>query len=100
MVVFGSDAGVYPHGLNGNQFSRMVTFGMTPMQALQAGTSLAAEALGKTGELGCADAGCMADFVAVSKNPLDDMERLANVDFVMKEGVTYKQDGVATGGAL
>lgn len=100
LVVFGSDAGVYPHGRNGNQFSRMVTFGMTPMQALQAGTSLAAEALGKTGELGCADAGCMADFVAVSQNPLDKMERLAKVDFVMKEGVTYKKDGVATGGAL
>lgn len=99
-VVFGSDAGVYPHGLNGNQFSRMVTFGMTPMQALQAGTSLAAEALGRSGELGCADPGCMADFVAVSANPLDDMQRLADVDFVMKEGVIYKQDGVATGGAL
>jgi imidazolonepropionase-like amidohydrolase len=93
-VVFGSDAGVYPHGLNGNQFSRMVTFGMTPMQALRAGTSFAAEALGKSGEVGCGDVGCKADFVAVSADPLADMQRLANVDFVMKGGVVYKQGGV------
>lgn len=92
-VVFGSDAGVYPHGLNGNQFSRMVTFGMTPMQALQAGTSLAAEALGKAGEVGCADVGCKADIVAVATDPLADMQILANVDFVMKNGVVYKRGG-------
>ena len=92
-VVFGSDAGVYPHGLNGNQFSRMVTFGMTPMQALRAGTSIAAEALGQTGEVGCGDVGCKADFVAVSADPLADMQRLADVDFVMKGGVVYKQNG-------
>ncbi len=96
-VVFGSDAGVYPHGRNGNQFSRMVQFGMTPLQALQAGTSLAAEALGKPGELGCGDVGCFADFVSVEGDPLADMERLATVRFVMKEGVTYKQDGAALG---
>jgi len=93
-VVFGSDAGVYPHGLNGNQFSRMVTFGMTPMQALRAGTSFAAEALGKSGEVGCGDVGCKADFVAVTADPLADMQRLADVDFVMKGGVVYKQSGV------
>jgi imidazolonepropionase-like amidohydrolase len=67
---------------------------MTPMQALRAGTSFAAEALGKTGELGCGDVGCKADFVAVSADPLADMQRLAEVDFVMKGGVVYKQGGV------
>lgn len=92
-VVFGSDAGVYPHGLNGHQFSRMVQFGMTPMQALQAATSLAADALGKSGEIGCADKGCKADFVAVKSDPLTDMTVLSQVDFVMKGGVVYKQDG-------
>ena len=95
-VVFGSDAGVYPHGLNGNQFSRMVTFGMTPMQALQAGTSLAAEALGREGELGCADIGCKADFVGVKRDPLADMSILGSVDFVMKGGTVYKRDGAPT----
>ena len=92
-VVFGSDAGVYPHGDNGNQFSRMVRFGMTPMQAVQAATRLAAEALGQSGTLGCVDEGCAADLVAVTGDPLDDMGLLANVDFVMKAGTVYKQDG-------
>jgi imidazolonepropionase-like amidohydrolase len=96
-VVFGSDAGVYPHGMNGHQFSRMVQFGMTPIQALQAGTSLAAEALGKSGEAGCADVGCHADFVAIDGDPLADMTRLANVAFVMKAGLIYKRDGKALG---
>ena len=91
-VIFGSDAGVYPHGLNGNQFSRMVQFGMTPMQALNAGTALAAEALGQEGKLGCLDVGCAADIVGVTTNPLDDMQILADVPFVMKEGIVYKND--------
>lgn len=88
-VVFGTDAAVYPHGDNGKQFSRMVQFGMTPMQAIRAATSLAAEALGKT-ELGCVDVGCTADIVAVSGDPIADISALETVDFVMKEGVVYK----------
>ena len=99
-MVFGSDAGVYPHGMNGNQFSRMVQFGMTPMQALQAATVNAAEALDKTGIVGCVEAGCSGDFVAVEGDPLADMALLADVDFVMKEGVVYKKDGVPQGDAL
>lgn len=92
-VVFGSDSGVYPHGDNGNQFARMVRFGMTPMQAVQAATSVAAEALGQGGTLGCANEGCAADLVAVNGDPLADMALLADVDFVMKAGKVYKQDG-------
>ncbi|MEZ5955180.1 MAG: amidohydrolase family protein [Hyphomonas sp.] len=99
-MVFGSDAGVYPHGLNGNQFSRMVQFGMTPMQALQSATVNAAEALGKAGEVGCVEVGCHADFVAVEGDPLRDSTILANIRFVMKDGTVYKQDGVANGNAL
>ena len=99
-MVFGSDAGVYPHGMNGNQFSRMVQFGMTPMQALQAATVNAADALGKAGEVGCVEAGCHADFVAVTGDPLADMSLLADVDFVMKDGAVYKQGGVPNGNAL
>lgn len=93
-VVFGSDAAVYPHGDNPKQFSRMVEFGMTPMQAIVAATSLAAEALGKEGELGCLQAGCAADIVAVSGDPLEDITVLESVDFVMKEGVSYKTPGM------
>lgn len=98
-VVFGSDAGVYPHGRNGHQFSRMVQFGMPPMQALQAATSLAAEALGMAGTVGCGDPGCRADFVAVAGDPLKDIALLADVSFVMREGVIYKQDGKPADGA-
>ncbi len=98
-MVFGTDSGIYPHGMNGQQFSRMVQFGMTPMQAIQAATVTAAEALGKPGELGCADAGCSADFVAVTGDPLADSTLLADVKFVMKQGVVYKQDGHPTPGA-
>jgi imidazolonepropionase-like amidohydrolase len=92
-MVFGSDAGVYPHGDNPKQFSRMVQFGMTPMQAITAATSNAAEALDKSGMLGCLDVGCAADLVAVSGDPLKDIAILENVDFIMKAGHVYKQDG-------
>ncbi|MEO1242288.1 MAG: amidohydrolase family protein [Pseudomonadota bacterium] len=89
-VVFGSDAAVYPHGDNPKQFSRMVEFGMTPMQAIVAATSLAAEALGKDGRLGCLGVSCAADIVAVEGDPLEDISVLESVDFVMKEGVVFK----------
>jgi imidazolonepropionase-like amidohydrolase len=89
LVVFGSDAGVYPHGDNPKQFSRMVEFGMTPMQAIVAATSLAGEALGKD-DIGCLSAGCRADIVAVNGNPLDDIAILERVEFVMKAGLIYK----------
>lgn len=89
-VVFGTDAAIYPHGDNAKQFSRMVRFGMSEMQAIEAATSLAAEALGKDGVLGCVKAGCSADIIAVSGDPLADVSVLETVDFVMKDGVVYK----------
>ena len=91
-VAFGSDAAVYPHGDNGRQFSRMVQFGMSPMQAIQAATTVAAEGLGKVGQLGCLDVGCFADVVAVDGSPLDDIAILESVPFVMKEGGVVKSD--------
>lgn len=94
-VVFGSDAGVYPHGDNPKQFSRMVQFGMTPMQAIVAATSLAAEALGQP-MLGCLDVDCAADIVAVSGDPLADIALLEQVEFVMKDGTVFKDE---TGGS-
>ncbi len=88
-VAFGSDAGVYPHGDNPKQFSRMVAYGMTPLQAIQAATVVAADALGQP-LLGCLDIGCHADLVAVGGDPLEDIAVLERVEFVMKDGQVYR----------
>jgi imidazolonepropionase-like amidohydrolase len=90
-MVFGSDAGVYPHGDNGQQFARMVTFGMTPLQAIQAATINAAKLLKVENNLGQIAPGYYADMVAVSADPLSDITVLEQVSFVMKGGVIYKQ---------
>jgi len=89
-MVFGSDAAIYPHGDNGKQFSRMVTYGMTPVQALQAATINSA-ALIKQDNLGQIKAGFLADIIAVDGNPLDNISLMENVTFVMKNGVVYKK---------
>lgn len=89
---FGTDAGVCPHGINARQFAFMVKYGMTPMQAIQAATSNAADLLGKSDLLGSLKPGKYADIVAVSGNPLEDIRILENVKFVMKEGKIYKQE--------
>lgn len=89
-VVLGTDAGVYPHGMNGHQFSRMVRFGMTPMQAIKAATSLNAELFGMEADVGAIEAGRFADIVAVSGDPLADISVLENVTFVMKGGEVVK----------
>ncbi|WP_460803049.1 Xaa-Pro dipeptidase [Microbulbifer agarilyticus] len=89
-MVFGSDAAVYPHGQNARQFSRMVTFGMTPLQALQGSTINAAELLGKQEDLGSIRVGKLADLVAVPGNPLEDISVMENVQFVMKDGEVFK----------
>jgi imidazolonepropionase-like amidohydrolase len=88
-MVFGSDAGVYPHGDNPKQFSRMVQFGMSPMQALQAATINAATLLKKQQELGSISPGKLADIVAVAGNPLDDMTKMEQISFVMKGGEIF-----------
>jgi imidazolonepropionase-like amidohydrolase len=89
-MVFGSDAGIYPHGDNGAQFSRMVKFGMTPLQALQAATIESAKLLKWQDKVGSISAGKYADLVAVKGNPLDDISVLEDVSFVMKGGKVYK----------
>jgi imidazolonepropionase-like amidohydrolase len=89
-MVFGSDAAIYPHGDNAKQLSRMVRYGMTPLQALQAATINSATLLGREGDLGLLKEGYMADIVAVKGNPLEDVSLLEDVAFVMKEGKTYK----------
>jgi imidazolonepropionase-like amidohydrolase len=86
-MVFGSDAGVYPHGDNGKQFAKMVQWGMTPLQAIQAATRNAAEALGRTGDVGAIEVGRYGDLVAVTGDPTQDVRLLEHVDVVVKGGV-------------
>ncbi|MEP2990839.1 MAG: amidohydrolase family protein [Parasphingorhabdus sp.] len=91
-MVMGTDAGVYPHGDNMKQLSRMVRFGMTPAEALRAATLNAADALGQKGKFGKIAPGMAADIIAVSDNPLSDITTLETVPFVMKDGVVYKSE--------
>ena len=89
-LVFGSDAGVYPHGQNAKQFSRMTRFGMTPLQAIQSATITAAEVLGLEYDVGKIKAGYAADFVAVKGNPLENIELLEEPAAVIKGGIRYR----------
>jgi imidazolonepropionase-like amidohydrolase len=89
-MVFGSDAGVYPHGDNGKQFARMVQFGMTPMQAIQAATVNAADALGASSDVGTLTVGRYGDLIAVKGDPLGDISVLEKVDIVVKGGDVVK----------
>ena len=91
-MVFGTDAGVYPHGDNAKQQSRMVQFGMTSVEALQAATINSAEALGQAGAVGVIAPGASADIIAVAGNPLADVAVLEDVSFVMKAGEVYKSE--------
>lgn len=85
-MVFGSDAGVYPHGDNGKQFSRMVKFGMTELQAIQAATINSATLLKQQDKLGSLSEGKLADIIAVKGNPLKDISTMENVSLVIKDG--------------
>jgi len=90
-MIFGTDAGVYPHGTNANQFPIMVQYGMTPIQAIQAATINAATALHHQNELGSIAPGRYGDIIAVRGDPLTDVSTLEHVDFVMKEGEVVKR---------
>ncbi len=85
-MVFGSDAGVYPHGDNGKQFAKMTEWGMTPLQAIQAATMNAARALGREEDVGAVAVGRYADIVAVDGDPLANIRELEAVDAVVKGG--------------
>ncbi len=85
-MVFGSDAGVMPHGQVGGQFRTMVQYGMTPLEAIQAATRNAAQALGKEKDVGAIAVGRYADIIAVEGDPLSDVNELASVDAVVKGG--------------
>ncbi|MDG5489620.1 amidohydrolase family protein [Sphingomonas sp. BGYR3] len=90
-MVFGSDAGVMPHGTAGGQFRVMVQYGMTPMEAIQAATRNAAEALGREKDVGAIAVGRYADIVAVPGDPTKDVGLLAGPVTVVKGGVLVKE---------
>ena len=89
-MVFGSDAGVMPHGEVGKQFRVMVEYGMTPIEAIQAATRNAAQALGREKDVGAIAVGRYADIIAVDGDPLSDVRQLESVDAVVKGGVLVK----------
>ena len=89
-MVFGSDAGVMPHGEVGKQFRVMVEYGMTPLQAVEAATRNAAEALGRERDVGAIAVGRYADIIAVDGDPLADVTRLGHVAAVIKGGLVVK----------
>jgi imidazolonepropionase-like amidohydrolase len=85
-IAFGTDAGVYPHGMNGMEFGLMTELGMTPAAALLAGTRGAAQLLGVEADVGTLEAGKVADIVAVSGNVLSDIHATEHPTFVMHLG--------------
>jgi imidazolonepropionase-like amidohydrolase len=92
-IAMGTDAAVYPHGLNAHELDVYVNqLGMTPLAALRTATVNAADLMGWTAKTGTLEPGKWADIIAVEKNPLDDVRTLQNVKFVMKAGVIYKNE--------
>ena len=85
-IVFGSDAGTIPHGIQGGQFAQMVAGGMTPLDAIRSATLWAAELMGWSDRVGAVEGGKYADLIAVEGDPLTRIDTLAKVMFVMKGG--------------
>jgi imidazolonepropionase-like amidohydrolase len=88
-IILGTDAGVVPHGSNARELAALVRLGMSPIDALRAGTIRAAQALGMDDRLGTLAPGKVADLVAVPGDPLADIRVMEKVVFVMKDGVVY-----------
>jgi len=91
-VGFGTDAAVYPHGLNAHEFAVMVKLGLTPLQAIQSATINDADLLGWSDKIGTIEPGKWADIIAVDGDPLADVTTLERVKFVMKGGEVVKND--------
>lgn len=89
-IAFGTDTGVSPHGDNWKEFAYMVEAGMPPMEAIQSATMGGAELLGVTDTLGSVEPGKLADIVAVDGNPIEDINQMGKMAFVMKAGTVYK----------
>jgi imidazolonepropionase-like amidohydrolase len=93
-VAFGTDAAVYPHGLNAHEFNVMVKLGLTPLQSIQSATINAADLLGWSDKMGAVESGKWADIIAVDGDPLQDVTTLERVKFVMKGGEVVKNEYV------
>jgi imidazolonepropionase-like amidohydrolase len=92
-VALGTDAAVYPHGLNAHELDVYVNqFGMSPLAALQTGTINAADLMGWTDRVGTLEPGKWADLIATTGDPLKDVKILQHVNFVMKSGIVYKDE--------
>jgi len=89
-IAFGTDAGVFPHGLNARQFPVMVARGMSPMAAIRSATSVAARAIGREADVGSLAPGRLGDLVAVRGDPLADVRLLGQVDVVVKGGLVLR----------
>jgi imidazolonepropionase-like amidohydrolase len=89
-VAFGTDAAVYPHGLNAHEFGSMVSMGMAPLTAIQAATVNAADLIGWSDRVGTLEPGKFADLVAVEGDPVANVRVLESVKFVMKGGAIVK----------
>jgi imidazolonepropionase-like amidohydrolase len=91
-VAFGTDAAVYPHGMNANELHVYVKLGMTPLAAIQSATLNAADLLGWADRIGSLEPARWADMIAVNGDPTQDVTVLEHVRFVMKGGVVYKDE--------
>ena len=91
-IGFGTDAAVYPHGMNAHEFAVYVRMGMTPLAAIQTATVNDADLLGWSDKVGTIEAGKFADLIAVTASPLERVEVLEHVSFVMKGGKVYKDE--------
>jgi imidazolonepropionase-like amidohydrolase len=89
-VALGTDAAVYPHGLNAHEFGKIVDMGLTPLQAIQAGTVNASDLIGWADKVGTLEPGKFADLIAVEGDPITNVHVLENVQFVMKGGQVVK----------
>ena len=92
IIGLGTDAAVYPHGRNAEEFHQMVDLGMDPLQALRAGTTIDAKLLGVDGFTGSLEAGKMADIVVIPGDPVKTIRNTEKLVFVMRDGVVYKRD--------
>jgi imidazolonepropionase-like amidohydrolase len=90
-IAFGTDAGVFPHGENGKEFTYMVEAGMPAIEAIKSATVVNAAILGMTDKIGTIEAGKLADIVATDENPLRNIKTMESMSFVMKDGVVHKQ---------
>ncbi len=91
-IAFGTDAGVYPHGDNANQFFYMVKYGLSPARAIRSATSDAADLIGRVKDVGRIAPGHLADLIAVAADPLEDIRALQAVGFVLQGGTVIKDE--------